>query len=283
MSEKGESADLGTRDLHVINGSLHLHRIHQSMWDGHTSEYNQTQVSEVTLSKCGSLHEAFKEDVARRRALLLPSLEVRGKGAIKHGCCELKQTKQLFSPGRAASSGCFRGDSRQQRCTRGRGGRAARPPSAGGTGDLLPEAARRRRGALRGAVRGAQVGEAGAEPQQRCQLPRRGPAVTPARGCGEVRGDAVSRRRPGPFKATANQSFTKLKHRNQRGSNFDVKNYCARSQNEIVLKWGRCSLRQTDLSPRSSWAKINYKIIHPLYRSHRSARVGDYVSHTYTK
>lgn len=60
------------------------------MWDGHTSEYNQTQVFEVSLSKCGSLHEAFKEDVARWRALLLPSVEARGKGAIKPGRCELK-------------------------------------------------------------------------------------------------------------------------------------------------------------------------------------------------
>lgn len=62
------------------------------MWDGHTSEYNQTQVFEVILSKCGSLHEAFKEDDAARRALLLPSLQVRGKGAIKPGRCELNQT-----------------------------------------------------------------------------------------------------------------------------------------------------------------------------------------------
>lgn len=67
----------------------------------------------------------------RQRAHLLPSLEVRGKGVIKLGRCELTQTKQLFSPSRAASSRCFRGDSRQQQCTRGRSGRAALPSAAG--------------------------------------------------------------------------------------------------------------------------------------------------------
>lgn len=49
----------------------------------HTPEYNQTQGFEVIISKRGSLHEAFKEDDAPQRALLLPFLQVRGKGAIR--------------------------------------------------------------------------------------------------------------------------------------------------------------------------------------------------------
>lgn len=54
------------------------------------AEYNQTQVFEVIFSKCGSLHEAFKEGDAPRQVLLLPSLQVRGKDAVQPGRCELK-------------------------------------------------------------------------------------------------------------------------------------------------------------------------------------------------
>lgn len=82
------------------------------------------------------------------------------------------------------------------------------------------------------------------------------PRSDPGPGLREVRGDASSRRRPGPFKATANQSFSKLKSRNRRGSNFVVKNYGARTGNERAPRGLRCCPRRRGLWQGSGCAEM---------------------------
>ncbi|XP_072194070.1 uncharacterized protein [Excalfactoria chinensis] len=116
----------------------------------------------------------------------------------------------------------------------------------------LGAAAPLRRALARGAGSAAGTAAGAALPAQPPPWPRSDPGP----GLREVRGDASSWRRPGPFKATANQSFSKLKSRNRRGSNFVVKNYGARNGNERAPKGLRCCPRRRGLWQGSGCAEM---------------------------